>query len=150
MAALWVYGHQSPTSEHNCKDIEAMVGFDTVGVNRGQVLSKAQSVNARGYTPLTDSIRLAAADVGKEPGARTVVLVSDGKFIIRLRPHDAGALAHDPARRQSSRARCEHRDRVAALSGLSLPGGKRSPRRVDRPIFPPDQKRNKCRCDRDK
>jgi hypothetical protein len=76
---LWVYGHQSPTSEHNCKDIEAMVGFDAVGANRGQVLNKAQSVNARGYTPLTDSIRLAAADVGKEPGARAVVLVSDGK-----------------------------------------------------------------------
>lgn len=35
-------------------------------------------MKAQGYTPITYVLQLAAADIAKEPGARTVVLVSDG------------------------------------------------------------------------
>jgi hypothetical protein len=73
------YGHQSPTREKNCKDTELLVGFGAAGANRDAILARTQAVKAQGYTPITHVIELAAADVGKEPGARTVVLVSDGK-----------------------------------------------------------------------
>jgi von Willebrand factor type A domain len=74
-----VYGHQSPTREKNCKDTELLVGFGPASANRDAILAKTQSVKAQGYTPITYVIQLAAADIAKEPGARTIVLVSDGK-----------------------------------------------------------------------
>jgi hypothetical protein len=73
------YGHQSPTREKNCKDTELLVGFDAAATNREAVLAKTRTIKAQGYTPITHVIQLAAADVGKEAGARAVVLVSDGK-----------------------------------------------------------------------
>jgi len=77
--AYRVYGHQSPTSARNCKDTELMVGFNTTSANRDAILAKTQSVKAQGYTPITYVLQLAAADIAKEPGSRTIVLVSDGK-----------------------------------------------------------------------
>jgi hypothetical protein len=77
--AYRVYGHQSPTKAHDCKDTELMVGFGPASANRDAILAKTQSVKAQGYTPITYVIQLAAADINKEPGTRTVVLVSDGK-----------------------------------------------------------------------
>ncbi len=74
-----VYGHQSPTKARNCKDTELMVGFGPASANRDAILAKTQAVKAQGYTPITYVIQLAAADIAKEPGARTIVLVSDGK-----------------------------------------------------------------------
>jgi Ca-activated chloride channel family protein len=74
-----VYGHQSPTKAHNCKDTELVVGFGAAAANRDAILAKTQAVKAQGYTPITYVITLAAADVGKEPGEHVVVLVSDGK-----------------------------------------------------------------------
>jgi hypothetical protein len=74
-----VYGHQSPTKARNCKDTELLVGFGPASANRDAILAKTKGVRARGYTPITYVIQLAAADIGKEPGARTIVLVSDGK-----------------------------------------------------------------------
>jgi hypothetical protein len=74
-----VYGHQSPTRDKNCRDTELMVDFAPVSANRDAIIAKTQSVKAQGYTPITHVIQLAAADVGKETGARTIVLVSDGK-----------------------------------------------------------------------
>ncbi|MGH6767935.1 MAG: hypothetical protein ACRECO_02820 [Xanthobacteraceae bacterium] len=74
-----VYGHQSPTKARNCKDTELLVGFGPAAANRDAILAKTKGVRARGYTPITYVIQLAAADIGKEPGARTIVLVSDGK-----------------------------------------------------------------------
>jgi von Willebrand factor type A domain len=74
-----VYGHQSPTKAHNCKDTELLVSFGPASANRDAILAKTQSVKAQGYTPITYVIQLAAADIAKEPGARTIVLVSDGK-----------------------------------------------------------------------
>lgn len=77
--AYRVYGHQSPTKEKNCKDTELMVGFGTTSANRDAILTKTQGVKAQGYTPITYVIQLAAGDIAKEPGARIIVLVSDGK-----------------------------------------------------------------------
>jgi hypothetical protein len=77
--AYRVYGHQSPTKARDCKDTELMVGFGAASSNRDAILAKTQAVKAQGYTPITYVIQLAAADIGKEPGTRSVVLVSDGK-----------------------------------------------------------------------
>ena len=74
-----VYGHQSPTSARNCKDTELMVDFGPASANRDAILAKTQTVKAQGYTPITYVIELAARDIAKEPGSRTIVLVSDGK-----------------------------------------------------------------------
>jgi von Willebrand factor type A domain len=73
------YGHQSPTKERNCKDTELLVDFGTAAANKNAILAKTKDVKAQGYTPITYVIQLAAAEVAKEPGARVVVLVSDGK-----------------------------------------------------------------------
>lgn len=78
--SLRAYGHQSPTSKHDCKDTELMVGFDTLAANKATILAKAHSIRAQGYTPITYVIKLAAEDVGKEDAkSRVVILVSDGK-----------------------------------------------------------------------
>ena len=64
---------------HDCKDTELMVDFAPASTNRDAIIAKTQTVKAQGYTPITYVIELAAADVAKETGARTIVLVSDGK-----------------------------------------------------------------------
>jgi hypothetical protein len=74
-----VYGHQSPTRDKNCKDTELVVGFDSAARTRDAITAKTRDIKAQGYTPITHVIQLAAADLATEPGARTVVLVSDGK-----------------------------------------------------------------------
>ncbi|HYC16915.1 MAG TPA: VWA domain-containing protein [Pseudolabrys sp.] len=78
--SLRAYGHQSPTSKHDCLDTELMVGFDGLAANKDSILAKSRSIKAQGYTPITYVIKLAAEDVGKEDSKpRIVILVSDGK-----------------------------------------------------------------------
>ncbi len=78
--SLRAYGHQSPTSKHDCKDTELMADFDGLAGNKASILSKARSIKAQGYTPITYVLKLAAEDVGKENAKpRIVILVSDGK-----------------------------------------------------------------------
>jgi len=78
--SLRAYGHQSPTSKHDCEDTELMVGFDALGTNKDSILTKSRSIRAQGYTPITYVIKLAAEDVGKEDAKpRIIILVSDGK-----------------------------------------------------------------------
>src|SRR5260370_2644011 len=78
--SLRAYGHQAPTSKHDCKDTELMVDFDGLAGNKASILSKARSIKAQGYTPITYVLKLAAEDVGKENAKpRIVILVSDGK-----------------------------------------------------------------------
>jgi len=78
--SLRAYGHQSPTSKHDCQDTELMVGFDGLAANKDSILSKSRSIKAQGYTPITYVIKLAAEDVGKEDAKpHVVILVSDGK-----------------------------------------------------------------------
>ena len=78
--ALRAYGHQSPTSKKDCKDTAQLVGFAPVASNRGEVVSQAQALQARGYTPITFALTAAAQDMAaEESGERMVILVSDGQ-----------------------------------------------------------------------
>src|SRR5882724_10842045 len=85
--ALRVYGHQSATDQKNCQDSELVAGFAPVSEGKAALLDKAAGLKARGYTPITLSLQLAAQDIAKEPSAeRTVVLVSDGRETCRADP----------------------------------------------------------------
>ena len=77
--ALRVYGHQSATQARDCKDTARIVDFDSVSANKAQVAARVKEIKARGYTPITYSLTLAAQDLSKEEGERMVVLVSDGQ-----------------------------------------------------------------------
>jgi Ca-activated chloride channel family protein len=61
--ALRAYGHLSARSEHNCKDTALLVGFDSVSANKGTVAAEAHRIEARGYTPITYALTLAAQDI---------------------------------------------------------------------------------------
>lgn len=74
-----VYGHQSAPQKRDCKDTALLVGFDSVAANKAEVIAKTKQIEARGYTPITHSLTLAAQDLSSEEGERIVVLVSDGQ-----------------------------------------------------------------------
>jgi len=85
--ALRVYGHQSTPDKKNCEDSELVAGFAPLSQGKAALLDKVAGLKARGYTPITLSLRLAAQDIAKEPSAeRTVVLVSDGRETCRADP----------------------------------------------------------------
>ncbi|MCH2069659.1 MAG: VWA domain-containing protein [Shimia sp.] len=70
---LIAYGHRR---KGDCQDIEMMVA---VGGNNGAaVADQIQSLRPKGKTPLTDAIRLAAAELRYREEAATVLLFSDG------------------------------------------------------------------------
>jgi hypothetical protein len=78
--ALRVYGHQSTPDKKNCQDSELVAGFAPVAEGKAALLDKVAGLRARGYTPITHSLQLAAKDISGEASAqRTVVLVSDGR-----------------------------------------------------------------------
>jgi len=78
--AFRAYGHQSPSNKKDCKDTELLVDFAPVSENRDQVISKTKALKARGYTPITYVLGLAAKDFPiKEDEEHIIVLVSDGK-----------------------------------------------------------------------
>jgi hypothetical protein len=78
--ALRAYGHQSNPDKKNCQDSELVAGFAPAAEGKRTLLDKVAGLQARGYTPITLSLKLAAEDIAKEPTAeRTVVLVSDGR-----------------------------------------------------------------------
>jgi Mg-chelatase subunit ChlD len=97
---LRVYGHQSSPDKKNCEDSELVVGFASVGKSKQAMIAKVAGIEARGYTPITRSLQLAAQDIGGEPGAeRTVVLVSDGRETCKADPCAAAkALANADAK----------------------------------------------------
>ena len=75
-----VYGHQSLSQKRDCQDTALVVPFGAVSENKVAVLASMRSIEARGYTPITHVLKLAADDLTKEEaGARVVVLVSDGQ-----------------------------------------------------------------------
>lgn len=77
--AFRAYGHQSPRTKKDCDDTELLVPFGPVDAVSDQVLAVSKGLSAQGYTPITTVLGFAADDLKNEPGARTVVLVSDGK-----------------------------------------------------------------------
>jgi hypothetical protein len=78
--SLRAYGHQAPTQRKDCRDTALLVDFAPVATNRGDIAAKARALEARGYTPITHSLTLAAESISKEESAeRVIVLVSDGQ-----------------------------------------------------------------------
>lgn len=78
--SFWAYGHQAPTQRKDCRDTARLVDFAPVATNRGDITAKARTLEARGYTPITRSLTLAAESISKEESAeRAIVLVSDGQ-----------------------------------------------------------------------
>lgn len=73
------YGHQSPREERDCRDTELLVGFGELATVRDRVLEASRGLRARGYTPITHVIELAANDIAAEDGDKLIILVSDGK-----------------------------------------------------------------------
>ena len=54
--------------------------FGAVSENKAAVLASMRSIEARGYTPITHVLKLAAEDLSKEEaGSHVIVLVSDGQ-----------------------------------------------------------------------
>jgi len=85
--ALRVYGHQSTPDKKNCEDSELVAGFAPLSQGKAALLDKVAGLKARGYTPITLSLQLAAQDIANEPSVeRTVVLVSDGRETCRADP----------------------------------------------------------------
>lgn len=80
LLAFRAYGHQSPREKHDCSDTQLIVPFSDVSAVRGDVTAKARALKAQGYTPITRVIETAAKDFpAGNTGARSIVLVSDGK-----------------------------------------------------------------------
>lgn len=79
--AFRAYGHQSPREKHDCSDTQLLVPFGAVADIGAKVDAGSRALAARGYTPITRVLELAAKDfisAGKK-GEKAIVLVSDGK-----------------------------------------------------------------------
>jgi serine/threonine protein kinase len=77
---LRVYGHRIPypQEEESCQDIELVVPIQTGGAEK--IIAWLPSMQALGMTPMSESIRQAAADFTFEPGLKNfIVLISDGE-----------------------------------------------------------------------
>lgn len=77
--AFRAYGHQSPREKHDCNDTALLVPFGPVSGSRAAVVQAARGLAARGYTPISRVLRLAAADLKPMSGEKVILLVSDGK-----------------------------------------------------------------------
>ena len=72
-------GHQFPTSRKECNDTQLLVPFGPADQIKARVIEQSQRIEARGYTPITNVLQLAASDFGSDArGERTIILVSDG------------------------------------------------------------------------
>jgi hypothetical protein len=78
--ALRVYGHQSAREQHDCNDTQLVVPFGPAAQAGSAVVKALPGLAARGYTPITRVLELAAKDLMTQPpGQRSIILVSDGK-----------------------------------------------------------------------
>jgi hypothetical protein len=79
-ASLWVFGHRIGNSEaertQSCRDIEQLISLGPM--DAAEFTSQANSVTARGWTPLTDAISQAAATL-PPASDNSIVLISDGE-----------------------------------------------------------------------
>ena len=76
---LWIYGHRRPKrpQSESCRDIEQAIPLGPVDAE--VYVTKIRSINAIGYTPITASLKQAAAGLPEnEKAYNTVILVSDG------------------------------------------------------------------------
>ena len=76
---LMVYGANESDAPDNrdagCKDIETLVPVGKV--DKGKFTSAINGLTPKGYTPMGNSLRAAAKELGDE-GQRSIILVSDG------------------------------------------------------------------------
>ena len=84
---LEVYGHNR---KGDCKDIEVIVA---PGADRAAILAAVKNLNPMGKTPLTESIRVAAAQLQQTEGSASIVVVSDGQETCEGDPCAAAAEA---------------------------------------------------------
>lgn len=77
--AFRAYGHQSPREKHDCADTQILVPFAEAAKAGPATVAAAQKLTARGYTPITRVLELAAQDLPADATAPAIVLVSDGK-----------------------------------------------------------------------
>jgi hypothetical protein len=76
--ALWIYGHRLPDEpkDESCRDIERV--FALGAMDAPAYIAAVNSVSAKGYTPISDSIEQAALDL-PTGDINSIVLVSDGE-----------------------------------------------------------------------
>ena len=78
--ALRAYGHTAARERHDCEDTEILLPFGRLDENRKRLSAILRPVTARGYTPITWVLGVAAKDFPPDaPGERIIVLVSDGR-----------------------------------------------------------------------
>jgi Ca-activated chloride channel family protein len=78
--ALWIYGHRYPQEpkETSCRDIEQV--FPLGPVDGEAYIQAIRGINAKGYTPIADSLTQSADSFPTgEDQSNSVILVSDGK-----------------------------------------------------------------------
>jgi hypothetical protein len=76
-AALRLYGHRLPISRPGaCQDSELVFPF--APIDKPRLLQVVQAIKPRGTTPIAHSLRQVASDFRHVPGAKVVVLVTDG------------------------------------------------------------------------
>lgn len=74
------YGHQSAREKRDCDDTQLLVPFGAAPGSGAAAVKAAHGLAARGYTPISRVLRLAAADLATAAsGERMILLVSDGK-----------------------------------------------------------------------
>ena len=73
------YGHQSDVSEKNCSDTQLLVPFGKMKDVSDFIIDAAYGLEAKGYTPISHVLGLAADELKPLEGSKTIVLVSDGK-----------------------------------------------------------------------
>jgi hypothetical protein len=76
--ALWIYGHRYPQDpkDKSCTDIERV--FALGPVDAAAYVQRVNAAKAIGYTPISDSIEQAAADL-PAGDFNSIILVSDGE-----------------------------------------------------------------------
>ncbi len=77
---LMAYGHNE---KGNCSDIEML---SAIGANRDDIKKAVKSVNPKGKTPISASVKMAAEKLKYTENKATVILISDGIETCNLDP----------------------------------------------------------------
>lgn len=76
--ALRVYGHRIPEGRRGaCEDSQLVFPF--ARIDKPRLIARIREIKALGTTPIAHSLRQVARDMGRAPGEKIVVLVTDGK-----------------------------------------------------------------------
>ncbi|NNE98565.1 MAG: VWA domain-containing protein [Pyrinomonadaceae bacterium] len=78
---LRAFGHRR---KGDCKDIELISPF--AKLNKPKLIAQINGINARGNTPLAESLRLVGVDMAGYSGDTTLIILTDGKEQCRGNP----------------------------------------------------------------